>query len=265
MRRLPCCIAGVALLAPATAFAGAWPQPVGHWQAIEQFTYYQTQTQGYAAQGRPAGTGTYRQIELATYIEYGATGRLTLGIQPRLQTVWNSNGAGTTTSSGLAEFNLFARWTLARYANDVFAVQGTVGLPGAASAANPAVAYRNAEYEARMLWGHSLDLGGGMSAFTDLEAGYRARMGPDANEVHLDATAGFRPVQRWLVMAQSFTTLGLRDNTPTGANYSITKLQISAVYSLTQHVAVQAGFYSELAGRNVSLGNAGLVALWLNF
>ncbi len=266
MRRLliSCILAG-GCVAPGAALAGAWPQPAGHWQAIEQFTYYQTATQGYDAQGRPAGSGTYRQLEFAPYIEYGVTDRLTLGMQPRFQTVWNSTAGGTRTSSGLAEFNLFARWTLARYANDVFAVQGTAGLPGSATSANPAVAYRNAEYEARLLWGHSLNLGGGVTAFTDIEAAYRARTGPDANEVHLDGTAGLRPVPRWLLLAQSFTTLGLRDNAPTGANYSITKLQISAVYSLTSHVAVQAGFYSELAGRNVSLGNAGLVALWLNF
>ena len=154
---------------------------------------------------------------------------------------------------------------MAQYTNDVFAVQGTAGLPGTAGADDPQVAYRNAEYEMRVLWGHSLNLGAGMSGFTDVEVGYRARPGPDANEVHVDATAGFRPVPRWLLMVQSFSTLGLRDNGPAGTDYSNTKLQISAVYSATQHVAVQAGFYSDLAGRNVSLGNAGLVALWLNF
>ncbi len=265
MRRLATMLAAAVLGTPVAAWAGAWPQPPGHWEAIEQFTYYQTQTQGFDSQGRPAGTGTYHQLEFSPYIEYGATDRLTIGIQPRVQEVWSSSAAGTKRSDGLAEFNLFARWTLATYAHDVFAVQGNAGLPGAATASNPEVAYRNAEYEARALWGHSFDFGGGMSAFTDLEAGYRARMGPDADEVHLDATAGFRPVARWLLLAQSFTTLGLRDNAPTGANYTITKLQISAVYSVTQNVAVQAGFYSELAGRNVSLGNAGLVALWLNF
>lgn len=265
MRRLVALVATALLIPPATALAGAWPQPAGGWQAIEQFTYYQTKTEGYDSEGRPAGYGTYRQLEFSPYVEYGATDRLTLGMQPRLQTVWNSTSAGTATSWGLAEFNLFARWTLAQYTNDVFSVQGTAGLPGGATSADPEVAYRNAEYEARLLWGHALEFGGGMSAFTDLEAGYRARMGPDADEVHLDVTAGFRPVARWLLLAQSFTTLGMRNSAPTGANYSITKLQISGVYSLTQHVAVQAGFYSELAGRNVSLGNAGLVALWLNF
>lgn len=252
------------LAAPATTLAGAWPQPAGQVQAIEQFTYYQTQTQGFDAEGRPAGRGSYRQIDVSPYVEYGLTDRLTLGMQPHLQTAWNTTGSGTKTSAALVEFDLFARWTLARHAGDVLALQGMTGVPGAASPPSSQLANRHAQYEARLLWGHGFRLGS-MSGFTDLEAGYRARMGPDANEVRLDATVGVRPARSWLLLAQSFTTLGLRDNRPTGADYTITKLQVSAVYSVSRHVAVQGGFYSELAGRNVSPGNAGLVALWLTF
>jgi len=74
-----------------------------------------------------------------------------------------------------------------------------------------------------------------------------------------------RPVKDWLLLAQSFSTLGLRNNQTNGADYSVTKLEISAVYDFAPRWAVQFGGYTELAGRHAALGNAGLVALWYSF
>jgi hypothetical protein len=247
-----------------TAWAGAWPQEPGQWQAIEQFTYYQAAVQGTGPHGEPVGIGTYHQMEFAPYVEYGLTDRWTLGTQPRLQSVWTESAGATKWSDGLAQLNVFARYTVYHGDYDVVAVQGQVGVPGAATSADPQVAYPNTEYELRGLYGHGFSLGS-WTGFTDAEVAGRLRMGADADEVRLDLTAGVRPVPDWMLLVQSFSTIGLRDNGPGGADYSITKLYASLVYDITPRVSVQVGGYRELAGRNVSLGNAGLLALWLKF
>jgi hypothetical protein len=252
-------------LAPQVAHAGAWPQDEGHGQIITQFTFYQAQTQGFDAQGRAVGKGQYRQLELAPYAEYGLTSRWTIGAQPRLQAVFNNSGSSTTSASGLAELNVFARYTVWRGDFDVVSLQGTVGTPGIANRTSPQVANPNSEYELRALYGHSFEFGGGVSGFAASEFAGRARAGAPSDELHLDLTAGLRPHKDWLLLVQSFSTLGMRNNQPNGADYSVTKLQLSAVYSITPRWAVQFGAYTELAGRHVALGNAGLAALWFNF
>ena len=143
-------------------------------------------------------------------------------------------------------------------------LQATIGAPGTADHLAPQVANPNAEYEARVLYGHGFTLGD-MTGFLESDLAIRARAGTPADELHLDLTAGLRPRPDWLLLAQSFSTLGLRDNRPGGANYDVTKLQLSVVYSLTPRWSLQLGGYTEVAGRNVALGNAGLVAVWCRF
>ncbi len=243
------------------AWAGAWPQEAGHGQVIVQGSWYRTHSVGTGPQGQKVPAGTYNQIELAPYIEYGLTDRWTVGAQPRAQYVTS----GGMSAGGLVETNLFARYALARWGSNVVAVQGLVGLPGTATARTPYVANPHAEYEMRLLFGRGFTLGGGMSGFVDAEFAGRARTGGDANETRLDVTFGLRPQPRWLLLAQSFNTLGLRDGRPGGADYSVSKLQLSAVYWPTPALGVQFGAYREIAGRNMPLGTAGLVALWLPF
>ena len=250
---------------PQAATAGAWPQAPDQWQVIQQLTLYQAITQGFDNKGRPVSAGRYTQFEYSPYIEYGLSDRWTLGAQPRVQTVWNGTSGNTRRTDGLAQANLFARYTAWRGTNDVVSIQAQYGQRGAATSKSPQVAYSSTEYELRLLYGHGFDFGGGWTGFTDIEVAGRARSGTSADELRIDVTAGVRPRFDLLFLLQSFSTIGLKDQSPGGSNYDITKLQLSAVYSLTPAVAIQIGGYTELAGRNVSLGNAGLVALWLSF
>lgn len=253
------------LLLPLPAWAGAWPQNEGSGQIILQDTWYTTTTNGYDPQGRPSGHANYTQLELAPYVEYGLTPRWTIGAQPRLQGVFTNSSGRDVSGYGIVETNLFARYAVWRGENDVFSVQGMVGAAGIDSSdRDPEVANPNNEYELRLLYGHGFTLGE-HTGFLEADIAGRARSGTAANELHLDLTAGYRPAPRWLVMAQSFTTKGLRDNETGGSNYDDTKIQLSAVYDLTENWSVQFGGYTEVATRNISRGNAGLVALWYRF
>ncbi len=257
-------IAGTAATTSA-ARAGAWPEPVGHWLAIETFSDYHAATQGYSQFGQPAGRGRYVQYELSPYIEYGLTPRLTLGFQPRAQEVIQSNLPGTRGATGFVQFNLWARYAVWRDAWNVISVQGQLGIPGVQSPASPVLAQPGAEYEGRVLFGHAFRLPGGWSGYTDLEAGYRMEVDGWADQIRADGTIGIRPRRGWLLLAQGFNTISVGTAAPGGSDYNLYRVAFSVVHDLTHHVAVQAGLWHDAGGRNVALGNAGFLAVWLRF
>lgn len=258
-------VAAAAGLGMPRAWAGAWPQPDGHWLAIETFSDYRAATQGYNQFGQPTGRGSYTQYELAPYIEYGLTPRWTVGFQPRAQEVVQSGLPGTRGATGLVQVNLWARYALFRDSWNVLSVQGQVGIPGIQSRSSPVLAQPGAEYEARVLFGHAFRLPGGWSGYTDLETGYRIEENGWADQIRGDATLGIRPAPGWLFLAQSFNTVSVGQASPGGSDYNLYRVAFSVVHDLTRHVALQVGMWHDAAGRNIALGNAGFAAVWLRF
>lgn len=254
----------LALLAwPATARAGAWTEPAGSWLVINSLSYYQVAVSGYDAFGRPAGTGTYKQVELAPYTEYGLNDRVTIGMQPRLQYVSQSGLPGTKDSFGLVQLNLFVRYLVWQGGPNVVSVQGTVGIPGVATADEPLLAQPNAEYEARLLYGRGFDLPNGWHGFANAEAAYRIEENGWADQLHGDITLGLNVTPTWMLLAQSFNTVSVGNSAPGQSDYDLYRVQFTAVHNFTPRVGVQFGFWHDAGGRRIALGNAGIVALWL--
>lgn len=249
------------------AEAGAYPRDPGTWLVISQFDYAVSDTKGYDPQGHQTGRGTYTQIEFSPYIEYGLTPDWTLGLQPRTQLASLKNDAGGQggTSAGLAQVNLFARYTVYRWDFDVLAVQAQYGVPGFAGRNNPQVASPWAEYEARLLYGHDFTLSDDLGGFVDAEIAYRLNAGHSADQIRTDLTLGLRPSPEWLVLAQAFLTFGLRNNVGNGNDYDQYRLQLSVVRQLTDDIWLQVGGWHDVGGRNVARSNAGIVALWFRF
>jgi len=259
-------LAVLALLAgPLPAWAGAWPEPPGGWLDINTLSYYQVAVQGYNQFGKPAGRGTYSQIELSPYVEYGLTDRLTLGLQPRLQEVTQSGLPGTMSSSGLVQANIFARYELYHDGADVVSAQGQIGIPGSATRDEPELAQPEAEYEARVLYGRNLSLPSHLPGFVDAEAGYRFEEDGASNQIRGDLTLGLTPAPHWQILAQSFNTFSTGGAKPDQSDYNLYRVEASAVRDVGQNAAVQFGLWHDAGGHNISLGNAGILALWLRF
>ncbi|NDG49154.1 MAG: hypothetical protein EBY30_08935, partial [Rhodospirillales bacterium] len=251
-------MAGLALgfmaMAPA-AKAGPWPQAEGGGQLLISTSFQHLNVQGYDTQGRPSGRGSLDQLSVSPYWEHGLTQRWTIGIQPRLQASWMDLGYSRSNGVGLADAALFARYAVWRDNGMVLSLQGTAVTPGTASTDSPRIAEANGSVEGRALFGISRAIGS-INAFMGLEGAYRLRFGSNADEVRLDATIGFRPADGWFVFAQSLNTLGLRNATGTGANYSAYKASLAVSYSVTPQHSIVAAYTRDLGGRNVALGDS---------
>jgi hypothetical protein len=270
MVKLPV-IAGVMMAAASVcgqAQAGAWPQDEGRWLVVNQFTYIDSPANGYNSQGRPEGHGSLQQIEFSPYIEYGVTEDWTLGLQPRLQYAdlsvpTGQRGGGANT--GLAEINLFSRYTIYKWDYDVLAVQAMLGAPGISGGGQPMVANPWPEYELRLLYGHAFDLTDDVSGFFDTEIAYRLEGGHNADQIHWDSTIGLRPDPDWLVMLQFNASKGLRDNTGTGGDYDQYRLQAALGTRIADETWIVLGAFHDLGGHNVALGTGATLAIWTRF
>jgi hypothetical protein len=259
-------LAGVAM-ATRPALAGAWTEDEGRWLLVNQATFNQTSTGGYDQQGRSAGTGRYRQFEFSPYIEYGVTQDFTVGLQPRFDYVNLSYNTGRTGQSngGLAEVNLFTRYTIYRWDFDVVSVQGMFGLPGVGASTQPQIAMPWAEYEARVLWGHAFDVTDEIGGFVDTSIAYRFSGGHAADQIHLDATIGIKPDPDWLIMAQGFATRSVRNQTGTGGDYDQIRVQLSVAHQIDDDVWLQLGGFRDVGGRKLARATGLLAALWFKF
>lgn len=253
------------LTGAAQAHAGAWNQSAGNGIMIDTLSFYRVGVQGYNQFGRAAGRGTYTQEEFAPYVEYGLTNDWTIGAQPRLQAVTQSGLPGTGYSFGLVQINLFARYQLYRDDKNALSVQGQIGGPGTATVRAPQLAMPSGEYEARLLYGRNFTIGNDIPGYFDAEAAYRLKSDGNADQFRGDVTVGITPYKNWQIMAQSFNTVSVGHAVAGESDYDLYRVELSAVYNVTRAIAVQFGAWHDAGGRNIALGNAGVIALWWRF
>lgn len=247
--------------------AAAWTQPQGQGQVITTLTGYQSSR--YFDSNRSAqNTDTYDKIELSIYSEYGVTDNTTIGLKPYIISA-STRGRQT---NGIGDVEIWLRQRLWFDDFGVLSAQAMLKFPGGYDRlADPALGDSQNDAEVRILFGHLLETGFGQ-AFYNLEAGLRKRFGMPADELRFDATLGVRPVNRWLLMAQSFNIIGLRNPggtesaaTVTGPDYDLFKVQLSVVHELTPGLELQIGGFTEYAGRNTGVGQAVFFAFWISF
>ena len=260
----------VACTAANTVYAGAWTLPEGTGQAINTLTFYRVDRR-FDEDGERRSSTRFEKIEFSPYIEYGLRDDLTIGTQPSFQYLRQESGDDFVTNSGFADVDLFVRQRLWQDEGRVFSVQAYVSLPtGYNGDAQPALGDDQIDLELRLLFGQGLTLSG-RNAFYNIEGAYRWRLEAPADEVRLDLTAGIRPNADWLLLAQSFNTIGVGNEgsrgivQTSGPDYDIYKLQLSGVRQLSGDLFVQLGGYTEYAGRNTGAGNAVFTALWITF
>ena len=243
------------------AFAGAWTLPKGEGLAIATAQASRA-SDGFGAERKSGAIPTFRKAEIQILAEYGVSDRFTLRGRTEARDV-RQDGAERETGLGFSEIGARVR-LLAKDALLVSA-EGNVRLAQVPEIVDPTLqGVLEAEYEARLLAGYGFTLAN-RQAFLNGEAAYRARGGERPDEIRVDATFGYRPIPKLLVLTQTFSTISLGEDVSGNEGYDYHKLQLSAVRDLTARTAVQLGGFSTVAGRNALQENGLLTALWVRF
>lgn len=258
-------ILGIVLLAvPSPVWAGAWTMDEGNGQVIVTGTPSQADN-AFDGSRSIGSTPRYRKFELQGLLEYGLSDRLTLMLAPGYQHI-DIAAPSDANRSGLGYSDFGARFRFLQGDSWVFSGQTLMRVPGTAQTSNPAaVGYTDAELDMRALLGKSFTVGG-VPAFIDLQVAQRFRFGDPPDEFRFDATFGIRTAPAWLLMAQSFNVIseGAGRNVLYPA-YDYSKLQLSAVYSLTPAVSLQLGGFTTFSGRNALQENGLVTGVWYKF
>ncbi len=245
------------------ALASAWNRPAGQGLIIMDgsvgggsVTFNDT--------GRLTPSRTYDKSELSGYVEYGLTDWLMVVARPSLVSTHLGQPSGGH-YDGLGETDAGAQAQLLVFGPAVLAVQGTFHLPSTTSHSNPAN-IGNTAYEAdlRMLGGVGFPIGS-IPAFIDLQGSFRLRSAGAASQWHGDATFGFSPNARLLILMQSFTSVPEGAGTPWFPNARYTKVAATGVYRLTTAWSVQLSVFTTVEGRNALRERGVTSGIWYSF
>ncbi|RIY02448.1 hypothetical protein D3218_03470 [Aureimonas flava] len=170
---------------------------------------------------------------------------------------------GRDADTHLGKSEIGGRFRLLQRGGFVTSVEANLRLAEADPAVDPnGAGLLEGEIEGRLLAGYGFVVGG-LPAFADGQAAYRAAGAITGDEIHADLTLGLRPRPDILLLGQSFSVVGLPK---AGVEaFDQHKLRLSGVHDLTPRVSVQAGAWSAVAGRNALDERGLLAALWLKF
>lgn len=240
--RLACLL----LLLPLAADAGAWTRAPGEGFASAALTGYETDDGGYA------------EATLAFYVEWGWRDGVTIGGAAELA-LPDGDDAETTLSS-------FVRTRLrVGAAGDPLSAQLAVFQPFGDGSRQAAVgALSDTAVEARLLYGRGFGTARG-DMFVDLQTGPRIEFGDAADQWRIDATVGLRPGPRWLLLAQGFGTVSLRNARGEGDDYDVLKLAPGVGYEIGDGATLLVGLEREVWTRDVDKGVRFRIAIWRTF
>ena len=244
-------------MTPTEVVAGAWTQPKGKGQAIVKYERLSADT-GFDAAGEERDLpGRRRDATLGLFAEYGVADRLTL----QLKADWQDGEDAFVDYSGRGPIEIGATWQVWRDDQNAVSLYGGYTQAGEGrNAGYAAPGVGDHDWEARVSVGRSLGEMGerwGMDgAFVELQAARRLRDGlPD--ETRIDATAGARIGEDWMVLGQAFG--GAADG---GARWL--SLEASVVRDFGAW-SVQAGWRQTVAGQEIPISRGPVLSIWRRF
>jgi hypothetical protein len=252
------------ILAPAQALAGAWTLDANTGQIIVTATPSQA-TQAFDGSRNIESTPRYTKFELQALLEYGLTDRFTFMLAPGFQHIdVAAPDSGSRTGQGYTDIG--GRYQFIKGNDWVFSGQMELRAPGTNQTANPAaIGYTDPELDMRALFGKSFTVNG-LASFIDLEIAQRFRFGDPPSEFRFDATFGIRTSPKWQFLLQSFNVISEGSgSSDLWTSYDYSKLQLSAVYSLTPALSIQVGAFTTFSGRNALQENGLVTALSYKF
>lgn len=252
------------------ALAGAWTQGKG-------VLYDRIALCGYRADREFDGDGdrrdlahggTFTDVNVSNYLEYGLTDRVTGVASVPYKVVRKDDDTRETTSWGVGDIDLAVKVKAAEGAFGVVSAQGLVKIPEAYDEDDD-LPLGNGQYdlEARLLWGRSL--WPALPGYAGLEVGYRWRLDDPSDEVRYLVELGGDVTRRLYVRAKLDGTYSMdngrrRDEggNPTARNnYDLGKLDLTLGWRLNDRWALEAGFAPELYGQNTAAGASACLAL----
>ena len=253
------CLVLVCLCANAAARAGAFMQAPEHGQVIAELGFAEA-GRGYDASGRALPIPSWRKFELTTYAEYGLTDWLTLIGEPAWFTFHAQGPSQSRTRIGAAEAGARAR--ILEWDGNVVSGQATLryAAGGRASQAYVDMGER-AQVDLRLLYGRMIEALG-MPGYVDMQAAFRTR-GPYGDQIRFDMTWALRPFARTTLLLQSFTAI-----TPgrAGDKFALSqKVQVSALYDVTESVSLRIGGVIALRGVNCAAERGLVSGMWWRF
>ncbi len=254
----------VLLLDPSSVEAGAWTVEEGHTQLIFAATSGGATTR-FDRRGVPRQAGRFSKQETGVAAERGLDDGLTLiaGMAGRITSLATPRHSATAWAGALSAG---VRWRLWTDGASILSAQAMVaGGTERSGAGRQRPLGAPAEAELRLLAGHGFALAG-MTAFAELQAGYRWRGGRNADELTLDATLGLRPWRPILLLLQSFNAMAVeRERRFGGGRLRRHLLQPSLVWEFREGWSLQVGAFASLAGRETLQERGLIAALWRRF
>ncbi len=252
------------MLFPQLAQAGAWPQAEGTGQFI---TTLATSTSDTGFDGRDNGRSLeFTKWELSSLASWGVTQDTSLFVKPTLQRLSaDRTGGGSDRTFGVTDTEIGGTFAVWRGQGSVISLQPMARLPFFYNPdRNPALGSGHLDLEMRAMYGTNLSVAG-LPAFFDGQVAWRERTGPPANEASLDLTLGVRVEPDLQILLQSFNTVSVGDSGPGYGEFRRHKVQVSAVYQLTDDLSLQLGVNQAIAGHNDGNETGVMAALWMKF
>jgi len=251
-----CFAAAAAFLAVSSpAQASPWNREDGGLFVATTANYYQSKTD----------ISRYTRIDSDTYLEFGVTPVWMLGGRASYGTSISDSAAGSFTETGLNEAELYLQRQLQRGEHSATSVKisgvrsGSLSTDAQSGAPTP-----NMEFELRALHGRDIVLKP-FKIFATAEAGYRRRLGGDADQIRADALIGVEPGARFLVLLETQSIVSLRNESPGFADFDLYKGQVSAIWRKSRRWSFVAGARKEFATRNIASGSSLFLGVWSEF
>jgi hypothetical protein len=200
-----------------------------------------------------------------TYVEYGLTDKITIGGKALYGTSWLTRGDATETTSGFSEVETYIQHQVFRSPIHAGAVRLAAARPANfSSGARPELQSNGVDMDVSALYGRNI-ITTPLKIFTTTEVGYRKRFSDSADHIRMDATIGFEPSDRFLVLFDFFSTVSMQNENVGGADFDIVKIQPSLLWRATRRWAFQVGMTEEVTSRNISTGRTYFFGLWSRF
>lgn len=240
--------------------AGAWPRDKGEGLVI--LTSLVDRADGFFdAEGNRQSGGYFHKDELAAYIEYGATDRVTLVGRFAWQTVEQLSGGQMDSATGFSASELGVRiqaWQAERWR---ISAQVSYFLPGEGeNVTNQPLGQGDGAVDLRVLAGRSLPRDG----FLDIQLAHRQRDGAFLDEWRMDASLGLTITSHWQGMAQVYSVWSAERAQPGLPEFDQHKIQLSVLRQVGE-LEYQFGLIFTPSGRNALDERAAVLSIWRRF
>ncbi len=246
--------AAAAALAPPCVLAGAWTKPPGEGFSSQELRYFETD-EGDDRRFAEAGVSIYLELGLVEGMTAGFT------IEQNVRTDDNGFGAQSGRVGGFLRERL---WRSDAGSVASAEIGGAIPLSGFQTAAAPN-ADESAEIRGALLYGRGFATEWG-NGWVDGSLGFSHFTGGRASEIGLDLTAGLKPDEDWVAMAQVFATIGLRDERSIAdTDYDLVKARLSVGRRIFGDVTLLVGVSRDVHTRDTSPGWEATLTIWRPF